>query len=635
MNNRNKGKTFFAIALSAVMGCMAAIPALWTGAEAEESTVADYVCETLELRDGRGGEHIDYSSIDGISLQTFKGTYTGEELTVTVNIGTSDWSGAGNVYLRLQSVSSMAVLFAAKIADKAGNFFWLKGNDYVSELGGSNAPAEGIQSVLNADFNGFVKFDLGKLEKIAGAGDALALDSIAVMQFTFYYSQQNKANIGDVYIDSGNDYVKVYDAAAVSENNGYSLAYGGGDAGTLKANSRVGKIRKDEVKLYDNTVSQWQQLYAVIPSDISAYNGVSYYVDNSVGEDELFFNKCLREAGGEHWYVDGTAMYAVYIPEEGESYIGNANIVPAGYKGTIVVPFSDFTTRAAEGTAQNNVQDFGAMFARLEFAFDTANNDYPSDNFFIRNVKLVSDARQFWRTVQEVSDVGDVKIVNPFEYKDDFDLSMDWNIQWSLSATAEISVVENPSENAVGVSGKAMKISCGSKTDVPDANQDVCVQWSLNAGQSDANGAKGITYWIKNTSYSQIGFRVEFDSLVDGEAQRWASRANCRYMLFNTKTGTETVCMGKSGVYVPKDFEGYVRIDFSQFDRPNWVTVGGDFSDANPIGTTYIINSTYHQGDSFLFDSFGWYYSDVDVTTTFHTPENSFTAAMNGDYFNK
>lgn len=604
-------------------------------------TSGSYTCGALELRDGESSNYVEYSSIDCLSVTTFKTAGLEGELTVTLNMAKRDWTGAEFLYVRTQSVSSEAVLSAVKVADAAGNFFWLKSTDYVKELGASAAPTVGIQSVLNANFDGYAKYDLSQLEKIVGEGTELYETNVALMQFTYYFTQQNKLNLGDVYICVSGEYQKVFAGASMKAGSGaneYGVEYNGygkQEASVLAANSRLTEMKADEVKCYANTRSQWQMFYAVIPTDISGYNGISYYVDNSLSDGEVFFNKCLRETPSwEHWYVDGTTLYAEYFPNEGEAYVGNANVIPAGFKGRIVVPFSDFSTRENEGTKKNGILELNDVSTRLEFAMDTKNNAYTSRNFLIREVKLVSDATQYYRTVQQVSTVGDVKIVNPFEYKDGFDLAVDWNIQWSLSATAELALADNEAENVPGVAGKALKVTCGQKTNVADANQDACVQWSLNEEQGNAAGARGVTYWIKNTSYAQIGFRFEFDSMVGGEAQRWQSRANCRYMLFDTKTREERMMMGKSGVYIPKNFEGYVRIEFTQFDRPSWVTVGGEFSSENKISTVYLImNSTYHQGDSFLFDSLGWYFGDVELTTTFSTPLNNFSALMDSDYF--
>lgn len=642
-----------ALFVAAVLVLVAVQPAKVVRAQGDAETPPYEVA--VEMRESR---YIDYATFDALSVSTHAATENlSGDVTVTLTMGVRDWTDASAVYIRMENVAMAATLANVNIADAAGTFFRPKAVDFVKEVGTTSSPAEQEPMIINI-WNGYLKFDLSaeNLKVIGGSGTELLKSDVAVIQFVFYYNQTNNVNIGDIVVEKedGTTFTafSVSEAAIGGGANQYNAndSLGGVLGSTLEANARVAQLQAGEVKSHDagTAADQWQQFYGIIPGDISMYDGISYYIDNSIGEGALFFNKCLREneKNGvmEHWFVDGTASYATYYPADGgESYVGNANVVPEGFVGTIVVPFSDLQTRStAPATIDDGVLDLTSVWTRLEFAIDTQNNDYPARSFIIKDIKLVSGAQQYYNTTQEVSEVGDVRMVNSFNYMDDYDLTGDWNIQWSLSAEAEIALVDSPAEDVVGVGGKAMQITCGQRTSVADANQDACIQWSLNSEQGNATGAKGVTYWIKNTSYSQIGFRFEFDSLVtvatgDGsstqEAQRWQSLPNCRYMLFDTKTGAERMMMGKSGVYIPAGFEGYVRIDFSQFTNPNWVTVGGDLDLNNPIVTTYLImNSTYHYGDSFIFDSLGWYYTDVDLTTTFRTPANSFVAAMNSDY---
>lgn len=640
--------------LAVFMLCAATLTAARpdTAQAAEADSEPQTYHAAVELRDGTVCNYVDYSSFDGIHVATLEGSVVNQgEITVNLKPTATDWTGARYVYVRTENVNHCGTLMAVKIADAGGNVFSMTNTAFVSQVGEAATGSNGVQSILNTGFSGYARLDLSQLQQVAGEGGALDTSNIAAMQFTYYYNQKNKLNLGDIYIEKEDGTVEqVLAAKDLTEGSGagqYSAEYLTYDPGAiplenLKQAARAVKIRANEVIVYPNSENQWQAFFACIPGDISGYNGISFYIDNTLSDGAWFSNKCIREnsVNGimEHWFIDGTSPFATFYPDGGESYVGNANVIPAGFRGTVVIPFSGLTQRNQANIVENGVFNPENLFPRIEFTTDTASAAYSSRNFIIKDIQLVGDAVQFADTVQKPFTLGDMKIVNPFDYVDDFDLSSDWNIQWTLSADADISVADNPAKDVPGVSDRAMKIVCGAKTTVADANQDTCIQWSLNAEQGDAKGARGITYWIKNTSYTQIGFRVEFDSVVSidgvGNSQRWQSLPNCRYLLINTVTGEETVCMGKGGVYIPKGFEGYVRIPFSQFARPNWVTIGNDFTTDNPIGTAYIImNSTYHQGDSFLFDSLGFYYTDVEPTTTFHTPDNSFTNAMNGDYF--
>lgn len=646
----------FALSAALLSGCG------WLGSigsvSAEEGTATPpYECNAMELRAGSGSDYVDYSTIDGVHLATLEdSTVKSGEIAIDLKPTQTDWSNAKYLYVEVESVNYTDTLFTSRAISGNATYFWLKSLQFVQafgQTGTDQTAAGGLQAVLTTGYKGYAKYDLtdpNKIQKFVGNDAELDLGTIYCLEFNFYYSQKNRVNFGNVYIEDENGTTtKVLDGSQIKPmEDGKPFAAGqyrinyyppeGLTNEDLAAAARVTPVKANEMKVRPNDKAPWQLWYATIPANISAYNGISYYIDNTLAEGSIFFNKCLRETGAsgfaEVWFVDGTAgIFAQYIPDEGEPFVGNANVIPEGFKGTIVVPFSNWTTRA--NTVADGVLDLSNVWTRLEFAMDVANNAFNSRDFIMRDVKLVADAQQFHLTEQQVTPVGDTKIVNSFEYFDEFDLEHDWAIKWEPSAPADLEVVDSPAQNVTGVSGKALKITCGMRGTAAGASQDICIQWSLNNKQGNIKGAKGVTYWIKNTSYSQVGFRVEFDSVVNGQLQRWQSLQCCRYMLFNTKTGEERMMMGKDkSVYIPAGFEGYVRIEFSQFGLPEWVTVAGELSDDNLIGTFFMIpNAARHHGDSYIIDSLGWYYSDVELTTTFNTPTNNFTAAMSSDYF--
>lgn len=650
----------FALSVAMLSGCG------WLGSigrvSAEETPVTPpHNCKPMELREGNGSDYVDYSTIDGVHLATLEdSTVKSGEIALDLKPTQTDWSNAKYLYVQIESVNHADTLFTSRAVAGNATYFWLKSLQFVQEFGQTGTDqtaAGGLQAVLTAGYKGYAKYELtnpDKIQKFVGNDTELNLGAIYCLEFNFYYSQKNRVNFGDVYIeDESGTTTKVLDASTIKPMEEgkplaagqYRINYVTADGLTnedLAAASRVTTVKANEIKTHSNEKNPWQLWYAEIPTDISAYNGISYYIDNTLGDGKIFFNKCIRETGmndgvfgfTEVWFVDGTAgTFAQYIPDEGEPSVGNANVIPEGFKGTIVVPFSNFTTRV--NTVKDGVLDLSSVWPRLEFAMDVKNSVYTSRDFIMKDVKLVTDARQFHITEQQVTPVGDTKIVNAFEYADEFDLSHDWAIKWEPSAPADLEVIDSPAQDVTGVSGKALKVTCGQRGTAAGSSQDICIQWSLNNKQGNIKGAKGITYWIKNTSYSQMGFRVEFDSLVNGQLQRWQSLQCCRYMLFNTKTGEERMMMGKDkSVYIPAGFEGYVRIEFSQFGLPDWVTVAGELSDDNLVATFFMIaNAARHHGDSYIVDSLGWYYSDVELTTTFNTPTNNFTAAMSSDYF--
>ena len=144
---------------------------------------------------------------------------------------------------------------------------------------------------------------------------------------------------------------------------------------------------------------QWTAFYLNTVQNISAANGIKYYVDNTIKENQpVLINKFIEEytsgnAMKEQWYsVDSEPAY--FQPDEGEPFAGLANNIPAGFKGTIYVPFTSFAvpdwamhengeldtewvswnfgftfnTQLTEGTTELIIKDF----AYYENAGDTA-----------------------------------------------------------------------------------------------------------------------------------------------------------------------------------------------------------------------------------------------------------------------
>ncbi|MBR4419792.1 MAG: hypothetical protein IKT32_02830, partial [Clostridia bacterium] len=323
--------------------------------------------------------------------------------------------------------------------------------------------------------------------------------------------------------------------------------------------------------------------------------------------------------------------FATYIPDDGSaSFIGDTNTVPAGFKGTIVVPFTNFAL-PSWFTPINGVLELESIWWNFGFTFDVSQGER---SFLIKDFKLVADAREFLRLPQETTWYGDTKVVLPMEYNDDFDLNSDWVTSWDKAATATLELVDSPANGVVGAGGKALKFTCGSMKSVADASNETAVEHYPQGEQRNIVGAKGLTYYVKNTSASQIGFNLGFDLLVaENTQQRWKPKMNARYTLVDVNTGVEVVGNGKNGVYVPAGFEGWVRIDFAQFDNPTWETNGTAFSDQFPVAyMVFNVNAQLHESESFIIDSLGYYYTETSISTMFAQSQYGILDAMNSNY---
>ena len=151
----------------------------------------------------------------------------------------------------------------------------------------------------------------------------------------------------------------------------------------------------------------WEGTTVSLPTDISMYNGVSYYVDLSGVKNDIYFNKYITEkteatrpngnVGKEFWYSNiGAAMYypdpgTKEYTELGAEYSGHVNRVPAGFKGTIVVPFVSFAPDQGWSLCDNifNLKDI----EKFGITFDCS---VGGGSFTLKDFKLVSNAQLYF-----------------------------------------------------------------------------------------------------------------------------------------------------------------------------------------------------------------------------------------------
>ena len=216
-------------------------------------------------------------------------------------------------------------------------------------------------------------------------------------------------NIGEIYgKKSDGSFVKLFDPAqsvitdTVSNvaNSVYVSAWVS-DKPAATSDYEVRKMRAGEVVFTEAVTTQWVTLPMAIPEDISAYNGISYEVDLTGCTSDLFINKYVSEYSDgekENWYSnEGKAMF---YPENGEPYSSHTNVIPAGFKGKIVVAFCAFIPNKGAET-KDGVMDLSVTGETLGFTVNTKyNNTQFVGNFTIKDVKLVSDAQVEYYVMQ-------------------------------------------------------------------------------------------------------------------------------------------------------------------------------------------------------------------------------------------
>ena len=155
-----------------------------------------------------------------------------------------------------------------------------------------------------------------------------------------------------------------------------------------------------------------------------------------------------------------------------------------------------------------------------------------------------------------------------------------------------------------------------------------------DGGENNDQVAKGVTCYLKNLSRKEITINLEFEEMskVNGKnvAERWNVQLGAMLMYYDINTHQEFIRVAKPSIVIPVGFEGYIRIDFSQYSVPAWCTVGDMQLDLNATMSGFFVTSdcSNNEGLSFVISDFGIYFNETKINTLFETSENSIRANM-------
>ena len=117
--------------------------------------------------------------------------------------------------------------------------------------------------------------------------------------------------------------------------------------------------------------------------------------------------------------------------------------------------------------------------------------------------------------------------------------------------------------------------------------------------------------------------------------ERWGlNTLDARVYAYDVVNDKEITLVASYGVFLPAEFEGYIRIPLSEFSNPEWNLEGdGEFAyDADLLGIYLTTLMPNNSGVTFIIDELGFYYLDFTVDSIFN---DSFTMkdALNSNYF--
>lgn len=164
-------------------------------------------------------------------------------------------------------------------------------------------------------------------------------------------------------------------------------------------------------------------------ADLSQVKAMTFTVDNS-GQGAFVWNMgiwdSLNSAFDNQWYMGGTGS-SLYVPESGTAFWDNSAVIPAGFHGTVVLPFSamlydgsDYASRYAEHNnpvfkmrtsagdtgrydTANQLQSFPTATMQRQIYFYTINSWSQGGDVTFHNIQWITDSAVYEGYLQKCS----------------------------------------------------------------------------------------------------------------------------------------------------------------------------------------------------------------------------------------
>ena len=224
--------------------------------------------------------------------------------------------------------------------------------------------------------------------------------------------------------------------------------------------------------------------------------------------------------------------------------------------------------------------------------------------------------------------IGDVRVIEDFDFGYPTDEEK-YNSVLESMIYDEVGGIEL--SRVDGVSGNGIKFSMvppketrpddyAGVTFTPKAGVMDWGQWRIKS-----ETAAGFTCYVKNLSAAEITIDFEIDEYdpdqdieKDYRGERWSISQGARLFLYDTKKNEEILLTGYNTFAIPVGFEGYVRVPFEYFTKPDWCTWGNSTFDLERIAQiTISCHSVLNQGLVYAMDNVGVYYNETEVSSMF------------------
>ena len=248
------------------------------------------------------------------------------------------------------------------------------------------------------------------------------------------------------------------------------------------------------------------------------------------------------------------------------------------YDNGINVSFGDI------GTVDQTTLTHSVVYHTDEHNFDDV---YATSDEFVTAKVVYTPVPSQW--------IGDVKIIDSLNYKDDATLKQ--NVTYDIGDNAcsynkegdGMFVHIGPFETG-HTYGNYMCLGMFDKGLTTDRKQ------AYRMVNETKEYAKGITFYAENRSVKEIGLTLQFDEVIPGSSvtERWCVTGYpAMYYAYDVVKDCDYLMYAKSDqVQIPVGFKGYIRVPFTSYSVPEW--------NAGLTGVDQVLDLDHFSGNFFL-----------------------------------
>lgn len=410
-----------------------------------------------------------------------------------------------------------------------------------------------------------------------------------------------------LFVKNANEYaVKIKMSFTDSQDNGHYISNEKGT--TLKADTLYGNNAEKSVFVEKNGVIEAPyRFYGDIEFPVSAFDRGGISQKNDVKSVSL---TVIASGANATWMTDKTSLFLFGIYKKNRA--GEKEIV------------CDFTDYSEDSVVHECADATPALNARKAKSSDVA----------------------LWKNYtanKGVERYGDIKIVKNF----------------SVESSVSAEVGQSEREKDVYCSGQKSRYSFVGNGKYGDALSYKLDSLDYDAGKNsyagihfnlatenerDWHGAKGVTVYVRNNENFAVSFGVELfqynsdTNLVEQYNLNSAVNKYKTVYAYDVVTGLEFSVHTQTYIRVPANFDGWLRIPFSQYDAPAWSMAEAygnkgilDVDNFEIVKISFTRFFTANQDSELIIDELGIYYNDFTPGGSFLGDKPSIKDNMSGE----